>query len=62
VNEKNGDSACPFNYLFWDFLARNKDKLESNNRISMMYRTYEKMSDDKKKLITEDAKKFLNSL
>jgi len=27
-----------------------------------MYRTYEKMSDDKKKLITEDAKKFLNSL
>jgi deoxyribodipyrimidine photolyase-related protein len=62
VNEKNGDSACPFNYLFWDFLARNKDKLESNNRISMMYRTYEKMSDDKKKLITEDANKFLNSL
>ncbi|MDE5012615.1 cryptochrome/photolyase family protein, partial [Francisella tularensis subsp. holarctica] len=27
VNKKNGIDACPFNYLYWDYLARNKSKL-----------------------------------
>lgn len=62
VTEKNGSNACPFNYLYWDFLARNKDKLSSNHRMGMMYRTYERMSDDKKQAITQDSKLFLNSL
>ena len=34
---KNGSDACPFNYLYWDFLQRNREKLSSNFRMSMMY-------------------------
>ena len=61
VAQKNGPDACPFNYLYWDFLARNRDKLSSNHRISMMYKTYDRMEDEKKSAIQNDAAQFLNS-
>ncbi|CAN0535614.1 unnamed protein product, partial [Ectocarpus sp. 8 AP-2014] len=48
VKDKNGADACPFNYLYWDFLARNRDKLSNNHRIGMMYKTYDRMGEDKK--------------
>jgi deoxyribodipyrimidine photolyase-related protein len=62
VKEKNGESACPFNYLYWDFLQRHKDKLSNNHRLSMPYRTLSKMTDEKVNLIASDAKKFISSL
>lgn len=62
VTKKNGPKACPFNYLYWDFLARNRGKLESNHRIGMMYKTYDRMDEDKKRAIKEDADRFLSAL
>jgi deoxyribodipyrimidine photolyase-related protein len=62
VTKKNGEDACPFNYLYWDFLIRNRDKLESNHRIGMMYKVYERMGNDKKEAITNDSKHFLKSM
>ena len=62
VTRKNGSDACPFNYLYWDFLARNREKLLSNNRISMMYKIYDRMSDEKKEGIKSDSKSFLERL
>lgn len=61
VSKKNGPDACPFNYLYWDFLARNRDKLQSNHRIAMMYKTYDKMDEDKKQAITMDSQGFLET-
>ena len=62
VSKKNGPDACPFNYLYWDFLARNRPKLASNPRIGMMYRTYDKMSEEKKRAIESDSIRFLDEL
>ena len=62
VSKKTGADACPFNYLYWDFLARNQEKLASNNRVAMMYRTYDRMSVEKKAAIKNDARLFLESL
>lgn len=62
VTKKNGEDACPFNYLYWDFLVRNREKLSSNHRVGMMYKTYDRMSEEKKKEITTDAITFLNTL
>ncbi len=62
VKEKNGPDACPFNYLYWDFLARNRDKLSQNHRIGMMYKTYDRMSEDKKLAISNDSKTFFEGL
>ncbi len=32
-----GEGACPFNALYWDFLARNEDQLRANHRMGLMY-------------------------
>ena len=60
ITKKNGPDACPFNYLYWDFLVRNREKLESNPRINMMYKTYDRMEVEKKQRIIQDSKAFLD--
>jgi deoxyribodipyrimidine photolyase-related protein len=62
VNKKNGPDACPFNYLFWHFLARNRKKLINNPRIRMMYNTYDKMHPERKNAIKKDSMRFLQKL
>ena len=41
--QRLGESACPFNALYWDFYQRNADKLARNPRIGMAYRQLAKM-------------------
>ena len=62
VSKKNGPDACPFNYLYWDFLIRNKATLKSNHRLGMIYRTLEKMNDEKVQATKDDAKRFLKAM
>ena len=62
VKEKTGDEACPFNYLYWDFLWRHEDKLRGNPRLGMIYRTADKMSDEKRDAIRSSSEKFLSCL
>lgn len=62
VAEKTGPDACPFNYLYWDFLARNRDYLKGNPRVGMMYKTYDRMTDEKKAAIQSDATRFLQTI
>ena len=62
VSVKNGPDACPFNYLYWDFLIRNKDKLGKNNRLGFPYKTLTKMTNEKIKMIQDDSTSFLDSL
>ncbi|MBW2438197.1 MAG: cryptochrome/photolyase family protein [Desulfobacterales bacterium] len=60
-----GESACPFNCLFWDFFDRHRQKLENNPRIGMMYRTwYRKDPKDQQRILkqAEAYKKDLNRL
>jgi deoxyribodipyrimidine photolyase-related protein len=59
---KHGPKACPFNSLYWHFYARNKDKLERNPRIGMMYRTWEKMDSTEKDKILNQADTYLNKI
>ncbi|MFT4718597.1 MAG: deoxyribodipyrimidine photolyase-related protein [Rickettsiales bacterium] len=62
VKEKNGEEACPFNYLYWNFLLKNRSVLSKNHRMAMTYRVLEKF--DKKKIenIKNDSQKFLNQI
>ena len=39
-----GERACPFNALYWDFFARNGERLSGNPRLGMVYRQLAKMS------------------
>jgi len=60
--EKLGAKACPFNYLYWDFLARNRPVLSNNQRLAMPYRSLAVMSFEKRQQIASEAKEFLDSL
>jgi len=40
--EALGEKACPFNALYWNFLVTHRNALESNRRMSMMYRILDK--------------------
>lgn len=62
VKRKTGDGACPFNPLYWDFLHRNRDKLAGNPRMAQMYRTWDRMSDDKKADYLNSAEHVLDAL
>lgn len=62
VKQKTGEQACPFNYLYWDFLIRHQDRLSSNARMGMMYRTLSKMTDEKRATILVDSQRFLSEL
>ena len=62
VSIKNGENACPFNYLYWDFMIRNEAKLKNNPRIGMMYKTLQRMDTEKIEQIKYDSNKFLTEL
>jgi deoxyribodipyrimidine photolyase-related protein len=62
VKEKTGDNACPFNALYWDFLARNEEKLGSNPRLRNAFATWHRMSADKRDDYRQSAANFLASL
>lgn len=62
VSKKLGEGACPFNYLYWHFLIRNRDVLKGNPRLGMPYSTLDRMSDERRQQITEQAQRFLNQL
>jgi deoxyribodipyrimidine photolyase-related protein len=62
VSEKEGETACPFNYLYWDFLLRNKKMLDKNPRLTMPYSTLKKFSTAKIEQIKKDTKTFLRNI
>lgn len=60
--QRTGENACPFNALYWDFLARNHAKLKSNRRLAQPYATWAKMSDATRRDIRMQAAGFLADL
>jgi len=59
---KYGEGACPFNSLYWAFLTRHRDLLAKNPRISVMYRTWDRMAPAEQTRIIEQAGAYLGNL
>lgn len=57
-----GEDACPFNALYWNFLAQNEKQLRKNHRLTYMYATLDKFDTEKKDKILQQAKSFLKQL
>lgn len=57
--ETTADDACPFNALYWDFLARNEHLLRTNQRLFYTYATWDKMSQESRVAIRAKAAEFL---
>ena len=62
VKAKTGASACPFNLLYWDFLARNEAHLASNQRLWQPYATWRRFSAERRDEVRAGAAAFLAAL
>ncbi len=62
VEETLGERACPFNALYWDFIARNQNKLQGNQRMPYVFATWNKMAEDKRNAIRKQAALTFNKL
>ncbi len=62
VKKKSGANACPFNYLYWAFLIRQKDRLSGNPRLAMPYRTLAGWSPERAAAVLAEADVFLDGL
>ena len=61
-NKRHGDMACPFNSLYWGFYELHRRRLGKNARVAMMYRVWDRMNQDEKKLILKQANAYLKNL
>jgi deoxyribodipyrimidine photolyase-related protein len=50
-----GDNACPFTTLYWDFLARNQDRLRSNRRLNFQLANLDKKSKSERREVRQQA-------
>ena len=56
---KKGDWCNTMDGLYWRFIDRNRKFFLTNPRLSMMVRIFDKMKDERKKLILSEADKFI---
>ncbi|MEM6371625.1 MAG: cryptochrome/photolyase family protein [Pseudomonadota bacterium] len=62
VSVKTGEGACPFNLLYWHFLDRHRDRFSNNARMGNMYRTWDRMDEDRRATVLAEAEDFLEKL
>ena len=62
VKAREGSDACPFNYLYWDFMLRNEDLLRTNPRLAFPYKTLDRFTEKQKNTISHHAMNFLDNL
>lgn len=57
--KRSGEGACPFNFLYWHFLIRNEDRLRSNPRMGLSYRNLDRLDEEQRDRIQQQAEAFL---
>ena len=59
VKERDTESACPFNSLYWQFMTANRALLGNNPRTAMAYRSWDKMQSEVKESILKRGQYYL---
>ena len=55
VKRRTGPDACPFNPLYWDFLARHRERFVRHPRLGALYSTYDRFGDEERAAIAASA-------
>ena len=62
VKQRIGENACPFNALYWEFLAAHEDKLGDNPRLALPYANWRRQATEDRDATRAQARSFLRSL
>ncbi|OYU16525.1 MAG: cryptochrome/photolyase family protein [Alphaproteobacteria bacterium PA4] len=62
VKQRTGLNACPFNSLYWDFLARHRETLGKNHRLLRMYDGWDRFAAEEQRAVRAQAAGFLARL
>jgi len=56
--DRASEKACPFNFFYWDFLARHREKLRSQGPMSFILANLDKISPEELNQIRQNAIDF----
>jgi deoxyribodipyrimidine photolyase-related protein len=62
VKKRTGPDACPFNALYWNFIARNRELIKGNPRMAQMVRTWDRFAADEQARIEASAAQTMAAL
>lgn len=63
ITKKTGEKACPFNYLYWNFVNKQRETFNQSGRVNFMVNMYDnRKSEEEKKAISESSDSFLDRL
>lgn len=62
VTVKTGSRACPFNSLYWHFMAQHRTELAPNQRLRMLYGSWDRMGKKQQQAILDTARAYLQDL
>ena len=60
--KRSGEDACPFNLLYWNFLAQHRETLAANPRMGLVLKNLERLEDAQLEEIRAGAAAFLMQL
>jgi deoxyribodipyrimidine photolyase-related protein len=58
-NKRTGEKACPFNFLYWNFLIKHEEKLRENHRMARMLYNLKHLDEDERHAVRESAKNHI---
>ncbi|MGF1506624.1 MAG: cryptochrome/photolyase family protein, partial [Anaerolineae bacterium] len=61
-SKRHGENACPFNFLYWNFLLKHEDRLKSNPRFGPAVYGLRHLDEDERAAVREQAAAFLDGL
>jgi deoxyribodipyrimidine photolyase-related protein len=59
--ERVGDEACPYNFLYWNFILQHEERLRSNPRTSRSVLGLRHLSEEEQMQVKKQAERFLKS-
>ncbi|MGD8621613.1 MAG: cryptochrome/photolyase family protein [Anaerolineales bacterium] len=59
--KRHGGGACPFNYLYWNFILKHEERLKSNPRTSRNVLGLRYLDDEDRELVQQEAEKMIRS-
>lgn len=60
--QRTGPDACPYNAMYWDFLAQHRARLEDNPRMATLVRNLDRMAPAERAAIAATARAHRDSL